>query len=93
MARTASTKKEPGTRRIRSQSIAFLTPELLEVQGKNDRELLTLRVKLLLDAKEKFPHEPSSELANLADLSACGCGSCCCCDALILPGSEVILPG
>jgi hypothetical protein len=78
---------------ITAERTTFLTPELVEVQGKNDREFLTHRVKLILDAKEQFPQSSIGELSKLVDLTACGCGCCCCCDTLILPGSDVVLPG
>lgn len=81
-----------GAEKLRATAAAVLTPELVDAQGKNDRELLTHRVKLLLDAKEKHPSASFADLASLADLSACGCGCCCCCKTLILPGSQVELP-
>ncbi len=68
----------------------FLTPELVDAQGRNDREFLSQQVKLLLDAKEKYPSASFADLSNLA-LKACGCGCCCCCSNLILPGSAVEL--
>lgn len=84
--------KEISVKNIRPESLTFLTPELVEAQGKNDREFLTLRVKLLLDAKEKFPHATFTDISKLADIIACGCGCCCCCSTLVLPGSQVINP-
>ena len=77
---------------LRTESGSFLTPELIEAQGKNDREFLTHRVKLLLDAKQKFPHASFEDIAKLGDLTACGCGCCCCCHSLVLPGGDVVLP-
>ena len=70
----------------------FLTPELVKAQGNNDREFLTLRVKLLLDAKKAYPQASFEDISHLADLAACGCGCCCCCSSLALPGSNVINP-
>jgi hypothetical protein len=77
----------------------FLTPDLVEAQGKNDREFLTHRFKLLLEAKEKFPGASMADLTKAVDpqlipgTMACGCGCCCCCGSLFLPGSEAVLPG
>lgn len=76
---------------LRSEAASFLTPKLIEAQGKNDRDFLTHRVKLLLDVKNKFPHASFVDISKLADLTACGQGCCCCCDTLVLPGSEVAL--
>jgi hypothetical protein len=84
--------KEEAAAVVRREIASILTPELVEVQGRNDREFLATRVKLLLDAKEKHPSASFADIANLADLAACGCGCCCCCSALVLPGSEVTLP-
>lgn len=80
------------TNKIVKSEIPFLTPELVDAQGKNDREFLTTRVKLLMDAKQKYPHAAFADVAKLADLTACGCGCCCCCTAIALPGSQVINP-
>jgi hypothetical protein len=85
--------KEVAGRTVRSEALPFLTPALVEAQGKNDREFLTLRVKLLLDAKQKYPQSTFEDLSKVADLAACGCGCCCCCSSIALPGSEVINPG
>ncbi len=74
---------------LKPETLTFLTPELLEVQGKNDREFLTLRIKLLLEAKEKNPGASFADISKLADLTACGQGCCCCCGTLNLPGSIV----
>jgi hypothetical protein len=78
--------------RIRTGATPFLTPEMIDAQGKNDRDLLSHRVKLLLDAKDKFPGASFADLSHLADLSACGCGCCCCCQTLVLPGGEQMRP-
>jgi len=75
----------------KSDGVSFLSAELIDAQGKNDRELLTQRVKLLLEAKDKHPSATFSDLSNIADLTACGAGCCCCCDTLVLPGSTVVL--
>jgi hypothetical protein len=83
---------EEDNRKIISPAI-LMTPELIEAQGKNDRELLTLRVKLLLEAKEKHPNSSFDDLSKLADLTGCGCGTCCCCNQLLPTGGEVINPG
>jgi hypothetical protein len=85
-------EKEDIGKTIRPENLTFLTPQLVEAQGKNDREFLTHRVKLLLDAKEKYPHSSFADISKLADLTACGCGCCCCCSTIALPGSEVINP-
>ena len=74
---------------VKPEALTFLSPELLEIQGKNDREFLTLRIKLLLDAKEKYPGASFADISKLADLTACGQGCCCCCGTLVLPGSIV----
>lgn len=74
------------------ESLSFLSPELVKIQGDNDRQYLTHRVKLLLEAKEKYPHASFEDIAHLADLTACGCGCCCCCNAIALPGSNLINP-
>ena len=75
----------------RPDVVSFLTPALIESQGKADREYLTHRVKLLLDAKAKHPGVSFGDLAFLAGSTACGQGCCCCCDTIVLPGSEVML--
>lgn len=73
----------------RRGEIPFLTPELVDAQGRNDREFLSHQVKLLLDAKEKYPSASFADLSNLA-LRACGCGCCCCCSTLAInPGGPV----
>jgi hypothetical protein len=73
---------------IRRPEPFFLTPELIEAQGKNDRQFLAERVRLLLDAKTKHPSASFVDLSHLADLSACGCGCCCCCQNLVLPTGD-----
>ena len=65
----------------RRGEVPFLTPELVDAQGRNDLEFLSQQVKLLLDAKEKYPSASFADLSNLA-LRACGCGCCCCCGSL-----------
>ena len=77
---------------VNREAASILTPELVEAQGRNDREFLTQRVKLLLEAKDRHPGASFADLAHLADLAACGCGCCCCCRTLILPGSTVEIP-
>ena len=72
----------------RRAEVPFLTPELVDAQGRTDREFLSHQVKVLLDAKERFPSASFADLSNLA-LKACGCGSCCCCGTLVLPGVPV----
>ena len=67
---------------------SLFNTELVEAQGRNDREYLTNRVKLLLDVKEKYPTVSFADIAQIAN-EACGCGCCCCCDTLVL-GREVI---
>lgn len=69
---------------------SLFSAELVEAQGRNDREYLTTQVKLLLEVKNKHPSASFGDIAKLANV-ACGCGSCCCCDTLVL-GSEVINP-
>jgi hypothetical protein len=81
--------KEDTVKVIRRE-VPLLTPELVDAQGRNDREFLAQQVKLLLAAKEKYPSVPFSDLSNLA-LKACGCGCCCCCGQLVLPGAAVEL--
>ncbi len=73
-----------------SVSSPIFSAELVEAQGRSDREYLTERVKLLLEVKEKHPSASFADIAQLANV-ACGCGSCCCCDTLVL-GAEVINP-
>ncbi len=68
----------------------LFSAELVEAQGRSDREYLTERVKLLLDVKDKHPTASFADISQLANV-ACGCGSCCCCDTLVL-GAEVINP-
>lgn len=84
-------KEEVGTV-VRREFGSILTPELVEAQGRADREFLTTRVKLLLEAKERHQSASFADIAKLADLAGCGCGCCCCCAALVLPGSDVVLP-
>ncbi len=72
-------------------ALPLLTAEVVEAQGKNDRELLTQQVRLLLEAKEKHPSASFFDLAHLARMSGgcgscccpCGCGSCCCCNSFL----------
>lgn len=85
-------KKRVTSRTTKKELPVLLSPKLIEAQGKSDREFLTHRVKLLLDAKKRFPHESISEIAKLADLTSCGQGCCCCCNTLVIPGSEVSIP-
>jgi hypothetical protein len=73
----------------RRREIPFLTPELVDAQGRNDREFLSHQVKLLLEAKDKYPSVSFADISNLA-LRACGCGCCCCCSTLVLnPGGPI----
>ena len=69
----------------------LFTPELVEAQGRADREYLTAQVKLLLEAKQAHPSASFADLAAIAP-RACGCGCCCCCSTLAL-GADVINPG
>jgi hypothetical protein len=69
----------------------LFTPELVDAQGRNDREYLTARVKLLLDAKQLHPSASFADLAQVAN-DPCGRGCCCCCNTLVL-GGDVINPG
>ncbi len=73
-----------------SPSGPLFTAELVDAQGRSDREYLTARVKLLLDVKEKHPSASFADIANLAN-DACGRGCCCCCNTLVL-GADVINP-
>jgi hypothetical protein len=59
--------------------VVKLSPEIVSAQGKNDREYLTLRMKLLLEAIDKHPKVPIDVIAKLAGSQACGQGCCCCC--------------
>jgi hypothetical protein len=77
------------TKTVRSAAALF-TPELVEAQGRADREYLTTQVKLLLEAKQAHPSASFADLAALAP-RACGCGCCCCCSTLSL-GADVINP-
>jgi len=77
-ARCSMAKREVLSSVAGSGLIPFFTPELIEAQGKNDRELLTLSVKLMLDAKEQYPTTSFQDLSNLMRAAAAGCGSCCC---------------
>ena len=56
-----------------------MTPEVVEAQGKNDREYLTLRTKLVLEAMEKHPKVSIDEIVKIVGVEACGQGCCCCC--------------
>ena len=58
--------------------LSSLDPKMVEMQGKNDREYLTLRVKLLLDAKKRYPGISFNELEHLVGTQASGQGCCCC---------------
>ena len=69
---------------------ALFSAELIDAQGRADREYLTTRVKLLLDAKKEHPSSSLADIAQLANV-ACGCGCCCCCSTLAL-GADVINP-
>lgn len=69
----------------------LFTRELVEAQGSSDRDYLTTRVKLLLEAKEKYPDTSFVDIAQLAN-DPCGRGCCCCCNSLTL-GADVINPG
>ncbi len=75
----------------RKASAPLFTAELVEAQGRTDREYLTTRVKLLLEAKDKHPSASFADIAQIAN-EACGRGCCCCCDSLVL-GADVINPG
>ena len=55
-----------------------LTPEIVAAQGQNDRDYLTTRVSLLLEAMDKHPRVSVGDIAKLAGTAACGCGCCCC---------------
>jgi hypothetical protein len=64
-----------------SAVVPLLTVDVVEAQGKNERDLLTHRVKLLLDAKDKHPTVSFQDLSHLVydpSVAAAGCGSCCC---------------
>lgn len=75
MAKTAT--------QTRTRSIApLLTPDLIDAQGRADREYLTTQVKLLLDAKKLHPSASFDDLAKLAQCDPCGRGCCCCCGSL-----------
>jgi len=69
----------------------LFTAELVDAQGRNDREYLANHVKLLLEAKERFPASSFADVTQLA-VRNCGCGCCCCCASLSL-GADVINPG
>lgn len=71
-------------------SYPLFTAELVEAQGRADREYLTARVKLLLEVKDKHPGASFADISQLAN-DACGRGCCCCCNTLVL-GSDVINP-
>ena len=71
-------------------SSSLFTAELVDAQGRSDREYLTARVKLLLEVKEKHPSASFADIAQIAN-DACGRGCCCCCDTLMI-GAEVINP-
>lgn len=72
-------------------SMPLFSPELVESQGRADREYLTARVNLLLEVKDKHPGASFTDIAQLAN-DPCGRGCCCCCNTLVL-GSDVINPG
>ena len=69
---------------------SLFSAELVEAQGRSDREYLTERVKLLLGVKEKHPSASFADIAQLAN-EACGRGCCCCCDTLVL-GADIVNP-
>lgn len=71
-------------------SAPLFTPELVDAQGRNDREYLSARVKLLLEAKDRHQAASFSDIAQLANV-ACGCGCCCCCNSLVL-GADLVNP-
>lgn len=71
-------------------SSPLFTAELVDAQGRADREYLTARVKLLLEAKERYPGASFSDISQIAN-DPCGRGCCCCCNTLVL-GSDVINP-
>jgi hypothetical protein len=68
----------------------LFTVELVEAQGRVDREYLTARVKILLEAKDKYPTASFADIAQIAN-DACGRGCCCCCNTLVL-GADVVNP-
>jgi len=72
-------------------SSPLFTAELVEAQGRADREYLTTRVKLLLEVKDRHQSASFADIAQLAN-DACGRGCCCCCDTLVL-GADVVNPG
>ena len=72
-------------------SFPLFTAELVDAQGRADREYLTARVNLLLEVKDKHPGASFADIAQLAN-DPCGRGCCCCCNTLVL-GSDVINPG
>jgi hypothetical protein len=68
----------------------LFTSELVDAQGRNDREYLTTRVKLLLEVKAQHPAASFADLAKLAN-DPCGRGCCCCCNTLML-GADIVNP-
>ncbi|HEX7192141.1 MAG TPA: hypothetical protein VF381_11290, partial [Thermoanaerobaculia bacterium] len=56
---------------------ALFSAEVIEAQGRADREYLTHRVKLVLDMKEKHPSASFADIAAAAN-DPCGRGCCCC---------------
>lgn len=70
---------------------SVFTAEMIDAQGRSEREYLTTRVKLLLDVKEKHPSASFADIAQLANETACGRGCCCCCDTLVL-GADIVNP-
>ena len=77
--------------KVSKASSPLFTAELVDAQGRSDREYLTARVKLLLEVKEKHPSASFADIAQIAN-DPCGRGCCCCCDTLVL-GADVINPG
>ena len=76
---------------ILKASAALFSADLVEAQGRSDREYLTTRVRLLLEAKDKHPSASFGDLAHLAN-DPCGRGCCCCCGSLVF-GADVVDPG
>jgi hypothetical protein len=74
-------------------NLLMFSSESIEAQGRNDRDYLTHRVKLLLDVKEQYPMASFSDLAHVVNIASdpCGRGCCCCCNTLVV-GADVINP-
>jgi hypothetical protein len=66
------------TDQVAPKQIIRLTPEIFAAQGQNDRDYLTHRMKVVLEAMDSHPKVPIDVLSKIADGGPCGQGCCCC---------------